>query len=122
VIPLPLDELRDLGDLDGDGEATGWTIDSRGAGPGDLFVAVRGGRAFVGDARALGAATLMPHDEHDALARIGRLLRARSSARVVGITGSTGKTSTKDILAALCTPVARQLLCTHQVPREHQKG
>ena len=31
----------------------------------------------------------------------------RSSARFVGITGSTGKTSTKDILAALCAPVAR---------------
>ena len=34
-------------------------------------------------------------------------MRARSSARVVGITGSTGKTSTKDILAALCRPHAR---------------
>ena len=36
-----------------------------------------------------------------------RLVRDRSTARVVGITGSTGKTSTKDILAALCAPVAR---------------
>jgi UDP-N-acetylmuramoyl-tripeptide--D-alanyl-D-alanine ligase len=41
------------------------------------------------------------------MAAIGRAVRARSSARVVGITGSTGKTSTKDILAALCAPVAR---------------
>ena len=107
MIPLPLDELRGLGELDGDGDATGLTIDSRTAGPGDLFVAVRGGRAFVAAARAQGAATLVPDDEHAALAQIGRLLRARSSARVVGITGSTGKTSTKDILAALCAPVAR---------------
>ena len=83
------------------------TIDSRTAGPGDLFVAVRGGRAFVDAARAQGAATLVPDDEHAALAAIGRALRARSRARVVGITGSTGKTSTKDILAALCAPVAR---------------
>ena len=107
MISLPLDELRGLGRLDGDGDATGLTIDSRTAGPGDLFVAVRGGRAFVDAARAQGAATLVPDDEHAALAAIGRALRARSRARVVGITGSTGKTSTKDILAALCAPVAR---------------
>ena len=107
MIPLQLDELRGLGELDGDGEATGLTIDSRSAGPGDLFVAVRGGHAFVDAARAQGAATLVPGDEHDALGAIGRALRARSRARVVGITGSTGKTSTKDILAALCAPVAR---------------
>ena len=41
------------------------------------------------------------------MAALGRLLRDRSGARFVGITGSTGKTSTKDILAALCAPVAR---------------
>ncbi len=107
MIPLPLEELRGLGVLDGEGEATGLTINSRDAGPGDLFVAVRGGRAFVAQARAQGAATLVPDDEHAALAAIGRALRARSQARVVGITGSTGKTSTKDILGALCAPVTR---------------
>ena len=37
-----------------------------------------------------------------ALARIGRAARERTNAKVVGITGSMGKTSTKDILAALC--------------------
>ena len=107
MIPIPLDELRDLGRLDGDGVVTGLTIDSRTAAPGDLFVAVRGGRAFVADAREQGAATLVPVDEHAALAAIGRALRSRSRARVVGVTGSTGKTSTKDILAGLCAPVAR---------------
>ena len=107
MIPIPLDELRGLGELDGEGDATGLTIDSRTASPGDLFVAVRGGRDFVSAARERGAATLVPKDEHAALAAIGRELRSRSRARVVGVTGSTGKTSTKDILAALCAPVAR---------------
>jgi UDP-N-acetylmuramoyl-tripeptide--D-alanyl-D-alanine ligase len=108
VIPLPLEELAGLGELTGRGEVvTGLHIDSRRCGPGDLFVAVRGGRAFLGDALARGAATLLPDDELAAMAAIGRLLRDRSAARVVGVTGSTGKTSTKDILAALCAPVAR---------------
>jgi UDP-N-acetylmuramoyl-tripeptide--D-alanyl-D-alanine ligase len=109
VIPLEVDEVRALalGELEGEGRLTGLTIDSRRAGPGDLFVAIRGGRAFVDDARARGAATLVPEDEFGAMAALGRLLRERSSARVVGVTGSTGKTSTKDILAALCAPVAR---------------
>jgi UDP-N-acetylmuramoyl-tripeptide--D-alanyl-D-alanine ligase len=108
VIPLPLEELAGLGELTGRGEVvTGLHIDSRRCGPGDLFVAVGGGRAFLGDALARGAATLLPDDELAAMAAIGRLLRDRSAARVVGVTGSTGKTSTKDILAALCAPVAR---------------
>src|SRR5205823_7022217 len=41
------------------------------------------------------------------LASLGRAVRGRSRARVVAITGSTGKTSTKDILAAICEPRAR---------------
>jgi UDP-N-acetylmuramoyl-tripeptide--D-alanyl-D-alanine ligase len=103
VIPLPLDELRSLGDLRADAdEVTGVEIDSRRVGAGDLFVAVRGGRAYVDDARARGAAaTLVPDDDFAALAAIGRAMRARIDARVVAITGSVGKTSTKDILAAL---------------------
>jgi UDP-N-acetylmuramoyl-tripeptide--D-alanyl-D-alanine ligase len=109
VIPLPVEEIRTLGlgDLRGEGEVTGLRIDSRRVRPGDLFVAIRGGRAFVDDARARGAATLVPRDEFAAMAALGRLVRSRSEARVVGVTGSTGKTSTKDILAALCEPVAR---------------
>ncbi len=109
MIPVAVDEVRalGLGELSGSGELTGLHIDSRRVGPGDLFVAVRGGRAFVGHARAKGAATLVPDDEYAAMAALGHLLRNRSGARFVGITGSTGKTSTKDILAALCAPVAR---------------
>ena len=88
-------------------EITGLQIDSRLVRRGDLFVAVRGGIAFLGDARDRGASTLVPTDEFAAMAILGEVLRAASSARFVGITGSTGKTSTKDILAALCAPVAR---------------
>jgi UDP-N-acetylmuramoyl-tripeptide--D-alanyl-D-alanine ligase len=81
---------------------TGVEIDSRRVSPGDLFVAVGGGAAYAGDARARGAsATLVPDDDFAAMAAIGRAVRARSAARVVAITGSVGKTSTKDILAAL---------------------
>jgi len=109
VIPLSVEEVRAIapGELEGSGELTGFEIDSRRVGPGDLFVAIRGGREFVGEARQRGAATLVPEDEHAAMAAIGRALRKRSTARFVGITGSTGKTSTKDILAALCAPVVR---------------
>ena len=53
------------------------------------------------------AATLLPDEPFEAFAALGSLVRDRSEARVVGITGSTGKTSTKDILAALCAPAAR---------------
>jgi UDP-N-acetylmuramoyl-tripeptide--D-alanyl-D-alanine ligase len=63
---------------------------------------VSGGEEFLEDARGRGAAaTLVPDDPHAALAALGSAVRARSDARVVAITGSVGKTSTKDILAAL---------------------
>ena len=76
--------------------------------PGDLFVAVGGGDAFVDDARARGAAaTLVPGDAFEAMAALGRLARERTTARVVAITGSVGKTSTKDILTALLRGRAR---------------
>ena len=106
MIPLPISELEALGRLEPTAdEVTGVQIDSRRVQPGDLFVAVRGGVAYVDTARAAGAAaTLVPHDDHVAMAAIGRAVRDRSSAEVVGITGSTGKTSTKDILAALVRP------------------
>jgi UDP-N-acetylmuramoyl-tripeptide--D-alanyl-D-alanine ligase len=109
VIPLPVTELAGLGTLEASAEeVTGVQIDSRRVRPGDLFVAVRGGVEFLGEARDAGAAaTLVPDDEFAALAALGRALRARTHAGIVGITGSTGKTSTKDILAALCRPHRR---------------
>ncbi len=110
MIALPLVELAGLGDLvaaPGAAVATGLTTDSRAVAPGDLFVAVGGGVAFVEQARAAGAAaTLVADDPQAALAAVGRAIMARSRARVVGVTGSNGKTSTKDILGALCAAAA----------------
>lgn len=103
MIPLPLTELGPLGRVEGDANVvTGVQVDSRRIEAGDLFVAVGGGAAYLDDARANGAAaTLVPDDAFAALAAIGRAVRARTDARIVAITGSVGKTSTKDILAAL---------------------
>ena len=111
MIPLELSRLEQLGRLEVAPWAdavTGVQIDSRRIEEGDLFVAVGPGRDFVKHAFARGAAAaLLPEDAFAALAAIGGAVRDRSSARVVGITGSTGKTSTKDILAALCARHAR---------------
>jgi UDP-N-acetylmuramoyl-tripeptide--D-alanyl-D-alanine ligase len=113
VIALELAEIAELcpGLLEpaaSAGHVTGVQIDSRRIEPGDLFVALAAGSEFRGDALARGAAaTLVPDDANASLAALGRTIRERSGARVVGITGSAGKTSTKDILAALCAPRAR---------------
>ena len=52
-------------------------------------------------------AALVPDDTFAALAALGSAVRDRAGASVVAITGSTGKTSTKDILAAICSPRRR---------------
>jgi UDP-N-acetylmuramoyl-tripeptide--D-alanyl-D-alanine ligase len=113
VIPLALDDIRRrcpgrLIAAPGAERVGGVEIDSRRVRAGDLFVAVGGGREFVADALSRGAAAaLVPDDEFASLAALAREIRGRSAPLVVGITGSTGKTSTKDILAALCRPHAR---------------
>jgi UDP-N-acetylmuramoyl-tripeptide--D-alanyl-D-alanine ligase len=112
MIPLELSAVEPLGRLQARpwaDEATGVKIDSRRIEEGDLFVAANpAGADFVRHALARGAAAaLVPDDAHAALAAIAGAVRDRSGARVVGITGATGKTTTKDILAALCLPLAR---------------
>jgi UDP-N-acetylmuramoyl-tripeptide--D-alanyl-D-alanine ligase len=113
VIPLTLDEVGSLapGQLEREPWAesvTGVQIDSRRIAEGDLFVAVGGGREFRKHALARGAAaTLVPDDPFAALAALGKAVRDRSNARVVAITGSIGKTTTKDLLAAICAPQRR---------------
>jgi UDP-N-acetylmuramoyl-tripeptide--D-alanyl-D-alanine ligase len=111
VIALRTALLADLGRVDSRAdELTGVQVDSRRIRPGDLFVAVGRGSEFLSDALERGAAaTLVPDDAFAALAEIGRTVRDLSNARVVAITGSMGKTSTKDILAALCMPSARTI-------------
>src|SRR4051812_29081045 len=113
MIPLSLDEVRRLapGALEAASwatEVTGLRIDSRRVEEGDLFVAVGGGADFTKHAFARGAAaTLVPDEDFAALAALGRAVRDKSSATFVAITGSMGKTSTKDILAAICSPQRR---------------
>ena len=96
-------------------EVTGVTFDSREVAPGDLFVAMPGtahdGHQFVAGAFAAGAAGAIvsqavdgPHVLVDntfaALQALGRAARDRCQGRVVGVTGSVGKTSTKEALFA----------------------
>ncbi|HVD65473.1 MAG TPA: UDP-N-acetylmuramoyl-tripeptide--D-alanyl-D-alanine ligase [Gaiellaceae bacterium] len=112
MIPLALAEIANLapGELRrGSGEeVTGVTIDSRRVEAGDLFVAVGRGADYADEALAAGAvAALLPEDAFSALAGIAREVRSRSAAQVVAVTGSTAKTSTKDILAGLCRPHVR---------------
>ena len=100
-------------------EAEGVTFDSRAVGKGDIFFALAGetsdGHSFVADALARGAAAavvsrevegargtlIRVHDTMKALVDLGRAGRQRSKARIASITGSVGKTSTKDALRAM---------------------
>jgi UDP-N-acetylmuramoyl-tripeptide--D-alanyl-D-alanine ligase len=96
-------------------EAAGVTFDSREVGPGDLFVAMPGtvhdGHSFVAQAFAAGAAGALvsqpvdgPHvlveDAAAALTAMAVSARRRMAGKVLGVTGSVGKTSTKEALAA----------------------
>lgn len=100
-------------------------IDSRRAGPDALFVGLRGrhvdGGRFAESALGAGAwgvlvtpgapdaglgARLEADDPLAALQALATAHRRDLGARVVGITGSTGKTSTKDVLRALLAPLA----------------
>ena len=100
-----------------DREVLGAAIDSRLLEPGQLFVPVRGirdGHDFIAAARAAGAgatftaqgpiegiASILVPDPEEALARLGAHARGRLGDRVVGITGSVGKTSTKDLVRSV---------------------
>ncbi len=109
---------------------TGISIDSRSLAPGDLFFAIRGdnsdGHDYVTKAFAAGAAVavvdeahadalrasgplLVVHHVQGALERLGIAARQRSKGRIAAITGSVGKTSSKEALALML----RQAGATH---------
>ncbi|UWQ06906.1 UDP-N-acetylmuramoyl-tripeptide--D-alanyl-D-alanine ligase [Aliiroseovarius crassostreae] len=112
--------------LGGDWSVEGVSIDTRTIQPGDLFVALkaaRDGHDFVAQALAAGAGAalvsrlpegvdkeaplLLVDDVLGALEDLGRAARARTRARVVAVTGSVGKTSTKEMLRAVLSPQGR---------------
>lgn len=99
--------------------AQGVSIDSRTVAPGDLFVALKGpsfdGHDFVADALKKGAAAavvsqhpagcddaalLVVTDTDAALSDLARAARKRTRAKIAAVTGSVGKTGTKEALAA----------------------
>jgi UDP-N-acetylmuramoyl-tripeptide--D-alanyl-D-alanine ligase len=106
-------------------------VDSREVGEGDLFVGLHGSNAdgsrfaagaleagawgaLVGPARGhelvesrVGKPVIVADNTLHALGMLARGWRRELGAKVVGVTGSTGKTSTKDILAAILAPHAR---------------
>jgi UDP-N-acetylmuramoyl-tripeptide--D-alanyl-D-alanine ligase len=98
----------------------GVSTDSRTLAAGELFVAIRGerfdGHQFLAAAKARGAAAalvderyageaplplLVAEDTRRALGRLGAAWRARFSPALVAITGSNGKTTTKEMLASI---------------------
>jgi UDP-N-acetylmuramoyl-tripeptide--D-alanyl-D-alanine ligase len=106
------------------------TIDSRDAGAGSLFVGLPGervdGGSFAVRALEAGAWGVLVSEQHadaasaggpgvvlaaerplEALQRLASAWRAELEATVIGITGSTGKTTTKDILLGLLAPARR---------------
>jgi UDP-N-acetylmuramoyl-tripeptide--D-alanyl-D-alanine ligase len=103
------------GTASGNFNCFGVAFDSREVSGGDLFIALTGestdGHKFLGDAFALGAAGALvsqpiaqPHvlvaDTMAALNALGTAARQRTTAKIVGVTGSVGKTGTKEALTA----------------------
>ena len=113
-------EAATLGEASAPFEANGLSIDTRTIKPGDLFVALKGdnrdGHDFVKAALDAGASAALvshaPRGVKGSLLTVGhtqrgledmaRAARARSNAKILGITGSAGKTTTKEMLRLCC--------------------
>jgi UDP-N-acetylmuramoyl-tripeptide--D-alanyl-D-alanine ligase len=135
VIPLAAGDLEGTRLLSGDPATRIESVvsDSRAVGPGALFCALEGARTdghdYLDDVRAAGAAAVLCRTgrsrplegvcvlEADeplaALGAIARQVRRAWGGKVIAIAGSNGKTSTKDMLAALCAPHV-PILATHR--------
>ena len=100
--------------------ATGVSIDTRTIEAGDLFIAIKGdhsdGHAYAAAALEKGAAAvivdhlpenvpaekaLLVSDTFKAMQDLARAARARTAAKIIGITGSVGKTGTKEMLSVV---------------------
>jgi UDP-N-acetylmuramoyl-tripeptide--D-alanyl-D-alanine ligase len=110
-----------------DASVSGWSIDSRTVNPGDCFFALRGpahdGHDYVGQAAEKGAAVavvehtgqptaseipqLVVPDTLKALQELAAWERQRWGGTVVGVTGSAGKTTTKDAIATLLSAAVK---------------
>jgi len=119
MMPLSTIAVWTHGQLFGaDAEITGVAIDTRKLKPGDLFVAIRGervdGHDYLAEAAERGAvAALVTHkvdsvlpqvvvdDSALALGDLASAVRAQRNVRVVGITGSNGKTTVKTLIASI---------------------
>lgn len=86
-----------------------YTFDSREVRPGDVFVALKGekvdGHDFIDQAKASGAVDVI--DGLEALQEAARRKRLGLKAKVIGITGSAGKTTTKELLKAFLSTVGK---------------
>ena len=119
-----------IGEFDRNAPATGYSIDSRTLKPGDLFVAIKGerldGHDFVEQALAAGAIAAVVNKEQApryavktglvvvedtlaALQALGAAVRRMWGKTVIGLTGSTGKTTTKEAIAHLLATKYRVL-------------
>lgn len=86
-----------------------YTFDSREIQPGDVFVALKGekvdGHDFIDKAKGSGAVSII--DGLDALQEAARQKRRGLKAKVIGVTGSAGKTTTKELLKAFLSQVGK---------------
>lgn len=120
------------GTASGDFQCSGVEMDSRDVRSGDLFVALKGeamdGHGFLDAAFAKGAAAALvdrpvdyPHvlvrDTTQALAALARAARGRTPAKIVGVTGSVGKTGVKEALFAALERMSRG--ATHRSTRSY---